>query len=116
MIMKLDKHTGSLAIWAERTGGILADGGSPLRLHKGRFRPTHANMLARRGWTGRTTIDPNHSAAVEDDHYLVATTPPRSTRSRHSSSRGRAISCVSPCRRPCSRASRPSSWSSDSRT
>jgi len=32
-------------------------------------------LLARRGWTGRTTIDPNHTAAVEGDHYLAATTP-----------------------------------------
>lgn len=75
MVMKPDKYTGSLATWAERTGGISADDGSPLHLHKGRFRPTFESLLASRGWTGRTTIDPNHTAGVEGDHYLAATTP-----------------------------------------
>ncbi|MGW5689020.1 hypothetical protein [Nonomuraea sp. NPDC003754] len=75
MVVKPDKYTGSLATWAERTGGISADDGSPLHLHKGRFRPTYESLLASRGWTGRTTIDPNHTAGVEGDHYLAATTP-----------------------------------------
>jgi hypothetical protein len=54
---------------------LLADDGSPLRIHRGRVRATYQNRLCRRGWTGRTTIDPNHSAAVEGDHYLTAMTP-----------------------------------------
>lgn len=54
---------------------LVADDGSPLKIHRGRIRATYHNLLARRGWTGRATIDPNHSAAVEGDHYVTATTP-----------------------------------------
>jgi hypothetical protein len=34
-------------------------------------------MRARATWTGsaRATVDPNHSAQVEGDHYLTASTP-----------------------------------------
>jgi hypothetical protein len=53
----------------------LAVDGVPIALHRSRIRTTYQNRLARRGWTGRTTIDPNHSAAVEGDHYLSVTTP-----------------------------------------
>ncbi len=58
-----------------RRHGLIADDGSSLPLHRGRIRTTYQNLLSRRGWTGRTTIDPNHSAAVEGDHYLTAMTP-----------------------------------------
>lgn len=51
------------------------DVGKPLAIHRGRIRATYENLLARRGWTGRTTIDPNHTPRVEGDHYLSATTP-----------------------------------------
>lgn len=54
---------------------LLGDDGSPLQVHRGRVRATYQNLLSRRGWSGRTTIDPNHSAVVEGDHYLTAMTP-----------------------------------------
>ncbi|HKS47105.1 MAG TPA: hypothetical protein VJT49_18745 [Amycolatopsis sp.] len=46
-----------------------------IALHASRIRTTYHNMLARRGWTGRTRIDPNHSTAVEGGHYVSAMTP-----------------------------------------
>ncbi|MBW4719805.1 hypothetical protein [Saccharothrix obliqua] len=54
---------------------LTGDDGAPLLVHRGRIRTTYQQLLARRGWTGRTTIDPNHTAQVEGDHYLTATTP-----------------------------------------
>lgn len=59
--------------WAA-THDLTVDG-VPISLHRSRIRTTYQNLLSRRGWTGRTTIDPNHSAAVEGDHYLSVTTP-----------------------------------------
>ncbi|MGW4382755.1 hypothetical protein [Kitasatospora sp. NPDC004531] len=55
--------------------GLLTDDGKPLTLHASRIRTTYHNQLSRRGWTGRTTIDPNHTARVEGGHYVSATTP-----------------------------------------
>ena len=52
------------------TTGLLDDDGRPLRLHGGRIRATYQHRRDRSTWTGRTTIDPNHSAQVEGDHYL----------------------------------------------
>ncbi|MEU3567000.1 hypothetical protein AB0E96_01015 [Kitasatospora sp. NPDC036755] len=49
--------------------------GSPVGLHAGRIRVSYHNALARKGWTGRTRIDPNHTAAVEGSHYVSSTTP-----------------------------------------
>lgn len=60
--------------WAQRHD-LRGDDDVPLVLHRSRIRTTYQNVLARRGWTGRTTIDPNHTARVEGDHYLSATTP-----------------------------------------
>ncbi|MGW1197253.1 hypothetical protein ACWD4B_15665 [Streptomyces sp. NPDC002536] len=57
------------------TLGLRTDAGEPLLLHAGRIRTTYHHSLARRGWTGRTTIDPNHTARVEGDHYVSAVTP-----------------------------------------
>ncbi|HEX6359916.1 hypothetical protein [Actinophytocola sp.] len=37
--------------------------GVPIPIHRARIRTTYQNLLSRRGWTGRTTIDPNHSSA-----------------------------------------------------
>ncbi|MFD9690191.1 hypothetical protein ACFWXO_31035 [Kitasatospora sp. NPDC059088] len=56
-----------LALWGEDGRLVL--------LHAGRIRVTYQNSLARKGWTGRTRIDPNHTAAVEGSHYVSATTP-----------------------------------------
>jgi hypothetical protein len=60
--------------WVE-TAGLLADDGRPLALHGGRIRATYHHRRDRSAWTGRTTIDPNHSAQVEGDHYLHSHTP-----------------------------------------
>src|SRR5581483_11206517 len=54
---------------------LRGEDGAPLGIHRSRIRTTYQNILARRGWTGRTTIDPNHTARVEGDNYLSATTP-----------------------------------------
>ncbi|MFD8038544.1 hypothetical protein [Streptomyces bauhiniae] len=54
---------------------LRTDAGEPLLLHSARIRTTYHNVLARRGWTGRTKIDPNHTAAVEGSHYVSTTTP-----------------------------------------
>ncbi|MFG2979551.1 hypothetical protein ACGFYY_42015 [Streptomyces sp. NPDC048331] len=60
--------------WME-SSGVLSDDGQPLAVHGGRVRATHHHRRDRTAWTGRTTIDPNHSARVEGDHYLSSHTP-----------------------------------------
>ncbi|MFE3257040.1 hypothetical protein [Nocardia sp. NPDC059229] len=55
--------------------GLVDDTGSPLPLHRSRIRATYTEQLARRGWTGRASIDPNHAARTEGDHYVTPTTP-----------------------------------------
>lgn len=55
--------------------GLLDDQGNPLRIHASRLRTTYLNTLSRKGWTGNTAIDPNHTTAVEGDRYLTAQTP-----------------------------------------
>lgn len=61
-------------VWAQRAGLIDDDGGL-LQIHGGRIRATYHHLKDRASWTGRTTIDPNHSARVEADHYLSSHTP-----------------------------------------
>ena len=53
------------------------DDGGRLKIHRGRIRTTHQSLRDKRSWTGngRATIDPNHTAGVEGDHYLTATNP-----------------------------------------
>jgi hypothetical protein len=58
-----------------RAAGLVGDDGDVLALHGGRLRATYQHRRDRRAWTGRTTIDPNHSAQVEGDHYLSSHTP-----------------------------------------
>ncbi|WP_338894553.1 hypothetical protein WBG99_01600 [Streptomyces sp. TG1A-60] len=60
--------------WME-SSGVLGDDGQPLPVHGGRVRATYHHRRDRTNWTGRTTIDPNHSARVEGDHYLSSHTP-----------------------------------------
>lgn len=60
--------------WVQSTG-VRADDGQPLAVHGGRVRATYHHRRDRTAWTGRTTIDPNHSARVEGDHYLTSHTP-----------------------------------------
>lgn len=88
-------HIGSQRTWLVRTGpliysrprsqsrrqawvqssGVTGDNGQPLAIHGGRVRATYHHRRDRSSWTGRTTIDPNHSARVEGDHYLSSHTP-----------------------------------------
>lgn len=62
--------------WVARHG-VNNDDGGPLKIHRSRIRTTHYAMRDKSSWTGRgrATIDPNHSPAVEGDHYLTAATP-----------------------------------------
>jgi len=60
--------------WA-RAAGLVGDDGDVFVLHGGRVRATYQHRRDRSAWTGRTTIDPNHSARVEGDHYLSSHTP-----------------------------------------
>ena len=48
------------------------DDGADLQIHRGRVRVTYISLMASRKWTGRTTIDPNHTAGVEGHHYLAS--------------------------------------------
>ncbi len=57
------------------SAGLPGDDGQPLPVHGGRIRATYHHRRDRASWTGRTTIDPNHSARVEGDHYLSSHTP-----------------------------------------
>ena len=61
--------------WVARHA-VTGDDGAPLKIHRSRIRTTHQSMRDRRSWAGRgrATIDPNHSAQVEGDHYLTAVT------------------------------------------
>jgi len=61
--------------WTRRHG-IVGDDGQPLKLHRSRIRTTHHAMRDQKSWSGnaRATIDPNHTPAVEGDHYLSVTT------------------------------------------
>ncbi|MGH7426903.1 MAG: hypothetical protein ACREUF_11435 [Solimonas sp.] len=62
--------------WVQRRG-LLGEDDQPLKIHRARIRTTHHAMREKKSWTGnaRATIDPNHTPAVEGDHYLSATTP-----------------------------------------
>jgi hypothetical protein len=55
--------------WARRHGLEEVD--------RRRIRTTYLSLRDRRSWQGsaRSTIDPNHTPAVEGDHYLTAATP-----------------------------------------
>jgi hypothetical protein len=62
--------------WVIRHDLIGADG-RPMKVHRSRIRTTFHALREKATWTGhgRATIDPNHTPAVEGDHYLTATTP-----------------------------------------
>ncbi|HEY3690543.1 MAG TPA: hypothetical protein VGL46_09585 [Pseudonocardiaceae bacterium] len=57
--------------------GLLGDDGAALRIHRHRIRTTFEQRRDKSAWTGRTTIDPNHSARVEGDHYLTPSAGPQ---------------------------------------
>jgi len=56
---------------------VLTQDCRPMKIHRSRIRTTHHAMRDKSTWTGsgRATIDPNHTPAVEGDHYLTAVTP-----------------------------------------
>ncbi|PRX96241.1 hypothetical protein [Allonocardiopsis opalescens] len=56
-----------------RAQALTGDDGRPFSLHRHRFRTTFEQRRDKSAWTGRATIDPNHSAKVEGDHYLAPT-------------------------------------------
>lgn len=58
-----------------RAQELLGDDGRPWILHRHRLRTTFEQRRDKNAWTGRATIDPNHSAKVEGDHYLTPVTP-----------------------------------------
>jgi hypothetical protein len=60
--------------WVHATSAV-DDRGVVLSVHGGRVRATYHHRRDHSAWTGRTTIDPNHSARVEGDHYLSSHTP-----------------------------------------
>ncbi|MEV0136386.1 hypothetical protein AB0H83_49190 [Dactylosporangium sp. NPDC050688] len=62
--------------WVQRHGVTDVDG-APVKIHRSRIRTTFQSLRDKSTWAGRgrATIDPNHSAQVEGDHYLTATTP-----------------------------------------
>jgi hypothetical protein len=62
--------------WVQRHGLVGSDG-APMKLHRARIRTTFHATRDKSTWSGsaRATIDPNHTPAVEGDHYLTATTP-----------------------------------------
>lgn len=55
---------------------LTGDDGRPLSIHRHRIRTTFESLRDRKAWFGstRATIDPNHSPAVEGDHYLTVAT------------------------------------------
>ncbi|MGH3281402.1 MAG: hypothetical protein ACRDNW_20010, partial [Trebonia sp.] len=60
--------------WA-RAQELAGEDGRPLIIHRSRIRTTFEHRKDKSAWTGRATIDPNHSARVEGDHYLAPATP-----------------------------------------
>lgn len=60
--------------WA-RAQELAGEDGKQLILHRSRIRTTFEHRKDKSAWTGRATIDPNHSARVEGDHYLAPVTP-----------------------------------------
>jgi hypothetical protein len=74
----LIKNVDRVAIqrWAVRHD-VTGDEGRPLKIHRARIRTTHLSLRDKSTWAGRgrATIDPNHTPAVEGDHYLTAATP-----------------------------------------
>ncbi|MGR8008525.1 hypothetical protein [Streptomyces hypolithicus] len=59
-----------------RAQGVVDAKGAPIRVHRQVIRTTFESHRDRATWFGssRATIDPNHTPAVEGDHYLSATT------------------------------------------
>ncbi|MEG8184736.1 hypothetical protein GZH49_40680, partial [Nocardia terpenica] len=73
LIREIDRN--SIARWVRRyqlVGHRRKSAANPADAH-----PDHYAMRTKNAWTGNAhaTIDPNHTAEVEGDHYLTATTP-----------------------------------------
>jgi hypothetical protein len=74
LIRTVDRN--AIARWVRRHG-LTGTDGKPLKIQRARIRTTHHATRDKNAWTGnaRATIDPNHTPAVEGDHYLTASTP-----------------------------------------
>ncbi|MEU0107603.1 hypothetical protein ABZ313_19850 [Streptomyces sp. NPDC006251] len=71
---EIDPYT--RGIWAKQRG-LVDEDGKPWQIHVHRIRTTFEASQDRRLWQGssRATIDPNHTPAVEGDHYVAGQTP-----------------------------------------
>ncbi|MEV4226988.1 hypothetical protein AB0J81_07750 [Streptomyces bobili] len=56
---------------------LRSDHGATLEIDRRRIRATYHERLARRGWSGAVTIDPNHTPGTEGDHYVTPTSTER---------------------------------------
>ncbi len=70
-------HRTVIRRWADNHELLRDEHGRAIKIHRHRIRATHLSLRDKRSWTGNTRarIDPNHTTAVEGDHYLSATTP-----------------------------------------
>lgn len=84
-LMSAEITTGQVTEWVARDlpallgveVALVADDGTPLRVNRRRIRTTFESLRDRKSWFGssRSTVDPNHTPAIEGDNYLTATTP-----------------------------------------
>ena len=60
-----------------RTATSCFAAGQPIGIHRHRIRTTYLSLRDKRAWAGnqRARVDPNHTPAIEGDHYFTATTP-----------------------------------------
>ena len=70
-------HRNVVRRWADSHELLRGEDGQRIEIHRHRIRTTHLSLRDRRAWAGnpRARVDPNHTPAVEGDHYLAATTP-----------------------------------------
>ncbi|MFC7908245.1 hypothetical protein [Streptomyces nigra] len=68
-------YKSTMVDWS-RDAGVVDANGAPVVVHRHRIRTTFESHRDRSSWIGsrRSTIDPNHTPAVEGDHYLSAMT------------------------------------------
>ena len=69
-------HRNVIRRWADSHELLRGEDGQPIKIHRHRIRTTYLSLRDKRAWTGnpRARIDPNHTPAIEGDHYLTATT------------------------------------------
>lgn len=81
--------------------GLVGDDGTALKIHRHRIRTTFQSRRDKNAWTGRITIDPNHTAAVEGDHYLSRPTPAQQDALDTVIEQAQSDCCAKPPRRWC---------------